>query len=139
MLRVRYRFAHEWQSERTIWEDVYLLVDDPEFEGSGIHLTVVGVGDSQVEAEDRALAIERLAGREYVIDRQAGDMYVHTDDFTKAELLGWTRVFLEEVGIGVDQLVEAPLSFFLGRIAHADFVKALVEGLGEVSEGGTAE
>lgn len=138
MLRVRYRFAHEWESPRSIWEDVYLLVDEPRFAGPGIHLTVVGVGDARVDAEDRSAAVERLAGREYVIDREAGDMYVHTDDFTKAELLEWTRVFLEDIGVSADQLVEAPLSFFVGRIAHADFVEALVKRSGELSgDGGT--
>jgi len=47
----RYCFPHVWETPRTTWEDVYLLPDDPDFQGPGIHLRVVALGDPEDEEQ----------------------------------------------------------------------------------------
>ena len=41
----KYRFPHVWDRPCQVWEDVYLLPDDPVYVGPGLHLTVDAFGN----------------------------------------------------------------------------------------------
>ena len=43
----KYYCPRTWDEPRQVWEDVYLLPDDPSYKGEAIHLTVDAFGDAQ--------------------------------------------------------------------------------------------
>jgi len=125
----KYCFPHIWDRPREVWEDVYLLPDDPTYLGAGLHLTVDAFGNvlDSSHGSDRAAfqekVLAKLAGAPYRID--GDEMLLRQEDFSRDELLGWIRVWLEHHGFSVDRLREVALAEFNGRLAHADFVSAL--------------
>lgn len=125
----KYCFPHVWDRPRQVWEDVYLLPDDPTFTGPGLHLTVDAFGNvldpshGSDRAEFQETALAMLAGAPYYIE---GDqMWLRQEDFSRDELVGWTRVWLEYHGFSVGMLREAAASEFEGRVAHAGLVAEL--------------
>ncbi len=122
----KYCIPHVWERPRQIWEDVYLLPDDPAYDGPGLHLTVDGlenVLDSLPDAERQAAeadALAQLGDAEFWID--GGDMLLRQEDFSHEELLSWVRVWLVYQGFSVERLREAPEAEFAERVEHAGIV-----------------
>ena len=117
-----YGIPHTWESPRTTWEDVYLLPSNPEFEGPGIHLTVVAL-------------LAKLGDQDYVVDTKQADMYIRADDCSKSELLERTRRFIQHIGIDCGKLIEVSPDLFRHRIDHATLVESLVEREAERGRG----
>jgi hypothetical protein len=135
-MRWLYYIPHLWEDsegnpqEKTTWEDVYLMPDDPECEKS-IWLTVDGYQAEDIVSPDGYIdkktwfdegefEIFQLQG--YLIRNSRCDMIVSTPEFTKEELLVWTKLFLKEEGYVVTELVEAPVERFAGTNQHAGIV-----------------
>lgn len=92
----KYHIPHVWDSPRVVWEDIWLLPDDPNYEGESIWLTVDALGDTASPTQDpkraefQKEALKKLGDRQYWID--SANMIVRAKDFTKAELLRWVKV-----------------------------------------------
>lgn len=121
-MKWKYYIPHSWHKERYTWEDFYLIPCDPSYRGDSIWLTIDVLGD--VNSTSAALGVEdferlekELEGRDYLI--KGTDMTVRGRAFTKSEFLKWAKVWLEENGFEVDELVEAPLEDFEGTNQHA--------------------
>src|SRR5689334_18521242 len=104
----KYCLPHVWDRPREVWEDVYLLPDDPAYVGPGLHFTVDAFGNvlEPSHGSDRAAfqeeALAKLAGAPFWID---GDqMLLRQEDFSRDELMGWIRVWLEHHGFAVGRL-----------------------------------
>lgn len=125
----KYCLPHIWDRPREVWEDVYLLPDDPAYTGPGLHLTIDAFGNvlEPSHGSDRAAfqeeALAKLAGAPYRID--GDEMLLRQEDFSRDELVGWIRVWLEHHGFSVGRLREVGAPEFEGRVAHASFVAAL--------------
>jgi hypothetical protein len=132
-MRWLYYIPHSWEDpdgnprEKAIWEDVYLMPDNPDCQKS-IWLTVDGY-----QAEDMVLPsgyvyektwfgereFEIFQRQGYLIRNNGCDMIVFTPEFTKKELLDWAKLFLEEGGHVVTKMEEAPFERFAGTNQHA--------------------
>lgn len=131
----KYSIPHVWDRLRQVWEDVYLLPDDPAYTGPGLHLTVDALGtvlDSSPDSERaaaEAVALAELGDAEFRIDD--GEMLVRREDFSREELLSWVRVWLVHHDLPVGRLREVPVAEFTESIEHAKVVanlKALYSG-----------
>lgn len=98
---------------------------DPSYRDDSIWLTIDALGD--VNSETAVFGVEEferlgkeMEGRDYVI--KGTDMTVRGRAFTKSEFLRWVKVWLEENGFEVDELVEAPFEDFEGTNQHARIV-----------------
>ncbi|MGO9569300.1 MAG: hypothetical protein ACLP5H_17325 [Desulfomonilaceae bacterium] len=121
-MKWKYYIPHVWDKPRQSWEDFYLLPCDPSYRGDSIWLTIDALGDGQsrgamFQGEDFKRLEKELEGRDYIIN--GTDMVVKGWAFTKHEFLKWVKVWLEENGFDVDELVEAPLEDFEGTNQHA--------------------
>ena len=111
-------FAREWDRPRQAWEDVYILPrGEPELD-QALWLTINALGELEDSANywqgvDFRRAQASLAGRDFRID--ATEMLVRTRDFDRAELLHWTAIWLCEIGLIVDSLVEADRATVQGQ------------------------
>jgi hypothetical protein len=125
----KYCIPHAWEHPRQIWEDVYLLPDDPAYAGPGLHLTMDGLENvlcSLPDAERQAAeadALAQLGDAEFRID--GGDMLSRQEDFSREEPLSWVRVWLAHHGFSVERLREAPEAEFAERVERAGVVDRL--------------
>jgi hypothetical protein len=132
----RFFFAHDWTEDRSSWENVYLLPDDPNHQRDSFCVTVDAIGpggNACYSAEENAAACERLRDGPYHIDGQK--MIVRGEDYSKEELLAWVRLWLEAAGFSVGQLVEGSYEEFRGTNWHS----RLVEGAGQRTREGDRE
>ena len=67
--------------------------------------------------------MEKLGDKNYVID--GTHMIVSADDFSKLGHLDWCKVWFSEIGLPVDNLIEASLEDFGGTSEHLDFLADL--------------
>ena len=138
-MKWRYYFVHRWDRPRLVWEDIYLAPDMPGYDGPSIWLTIDALGDEQDpshgsdRAEAKALFLSKLGDQDYHID--GTDMIVRARDFDRAELLRWVRIWLNESGLQVTQLVRGTLEDFAGSNDHAEIVAQLKARYGEAQEG----
>jgi len=118
-MRWRYYIPHTWEAERTGWEDIWLLpaVRDPQ--ADSIWLTVDGCED--IDADVR----EKLGDRAYVIE--GADMYVNVPEFSKPELVGYAKIWLEHQGFEQVQLSEGERAEFDGTNQHARMISTAVD------------
>jgi hypothetical protein len=129
-MRWKYHMPHQWLTPRTVWEDVYLLPDHPDYSGESFWLTVDALGDASdpTHGSERAAfqkeALEKMGDADFWID--GADMIVRARDFTKAELLDWVKIWLEQQGLPVAELVEAPLPDFAESNEHVKLISALM-------------
>jgi predicted protein tyrosine phosphatase len=92
-------------TERLALEDLYLIPDDGSSGGRSYWVTVEAL--QSFTGGTREEKLERLAGKEFDIS-DTMDMLVHREDFDRAELLGWARVFIQNrLGDPLPELVEA--------------------------------
>ena len=124
-MKWKYYIPHGWHKERYAWEDFYLLPSDPSYRSDSIWLTIDALGDgpgtaAMYQEEDFKHLEKELEGRDYVI--KGTDMTVRGRAFTKSEFLKWVKVWLEDNGFEVDELVEAPLDDFEGTNQHVRIV-----------------
>ncbi len=135
----KYCLCHEWLQERVTWEDFLVLPDDPDKDEQALWLTFSTLGDgpeSPLDPDSIAFyerCFKLLDGRKYWVRTPEepplgdADLLINGLDFSKEELVEWIRVWLNENGLSVDDLIEAPLSEFRNRSSHADALLGLQE------------
>ena len=122
----KYFIPHVWEHERQIWEDVYLLPLDGRYNGQALWLTVDALGNVEIlehgsdRAEFQSKAQQKLGDRPFHID--GTDMLICSEDFSKAELLDWVRVWLRENGVPVARRIEGTPEDFRGKAFHVDLL-----------------
>ena len=91
----KYAFPDPWTdpAARVALEDVYLIPPDDRAGTSSCWFTLEGLRSFTGGTHDEKL--ERLGGAEYAIN-DSMDMLIRREDFDKAELLEWTRVFIRQ-------------------------------------------
>jgi hypothetical protein len=115
-----------------VWEDVYLLPAAPDYRGGSLWVTIDALGDPSdpMHGPDRQAfqqeALRKLKTDDYWID--GGEMIIRARDFNHEELLRWVRVWLEQQGLAVSKLVEAPRDIFSGTNEHARAIDRLIGG-----------
>jgi hypothetical protein len=124
----KYHIPHMWDDDRQVWEDFYLLPCHPNYSGESFWLTILALGDGSerflIRGETFERKLKELEGKAYIIN--GTDMVVRGMGFSKVEFLKWVKVWLEENGFDVEELVEAPLEDFAGTNQHArEVAKAL--------------
>jgi len=107
----KYFIPHEWESDRTTWEDVHLLPDDSSYEGEPLWLTVFALGGALDDDEYTEMQ-HMLQGKQYHI--KDTDMVVAADDFSKAELIEWVGKWFSDSKIRADEFVEVGFEEFDG-------------------------
>jgi hypothetical protein len=112
----RYYTPHLWEEGRQVWEDVYLLPDDPAYTEDAIWLTIDSLGFYQDEARREAEA--KLGGASYRIE--GTDMIVATEDFSQSQLLEWVRIWIEHHNMPVTELMVGEYEAFRGRVPELD-------------------
>ncbi|XYH97723.1 hypothetical protein ACMHYB_59885 [Sorangium sp. So ce1128] len=134
----KYCLPHIWDHPRQVWEDVYLLPDDPGYAGPGLHLTVDAFGNAldpshgSDRAEFQAEALAQLGDAEFRIN--GSEMLLRQEDFSREELLSWVRVWLAHNGFPVGQLREVPAEEFAGRVKHASIITALTASYSDLDK-----
>lgn len=135
----KYYMMHVWpKGERWTWAEVFILPDDPAYEGEALWLTIDCVGASppgsdhahDIDWHIRALA--KLGESSHAIVSKAddlgdSDMIVAANDFSVDEFLGWVKVWIKEQAIEISKLIPAPLEDFIGRHRHADLLHSLTK------------
>ncbi|MBD2596396.1 hypothetical protein H6G74_18965 [Nostoc spongiaeforme FACHB-130] len=125
----KYYIPHIWEQERQIWEDVYLLPDYGSYNGEALWLTIDALGnpnnledESDFDEFEKKL-LKKLGDNSYLID--GTEIVVRTEDFSKAELLEWVQLWLQQQGFSVSGLFEASAEDFQGKAFHVDFLAHL--------------
>jgi len=132
-MKWKYHIPHKWESPeaRHVWEDVWLMPADPDYSGKSLWITVDALGDvnnpehGSERAAFQAKALAKLGDNDtwvrYPGDQSdpGTDMIVRVVDFSREELIEWVRFWMMEVGLEVDELVEAPFDDFRGTNTHA--------------------
>jgi predicted protein tyrosine phosphatase len=91
--------------ERTALEDLYLMPEDGSSDGRSYWVTVEGL--QSFTGGTREEKLDRLSGKDYDIS-DTMDMLVHQEDFSREELLGWVRIFIQNrLGDQHPELIEA--------------------------------
>lgn len=146
-MRWLYYLPHLWEDnegkplEKTYWEDVYLMPDDPTVTRS-IWLTVDGYQaedekpfpnsdfiDEKTWFDEEEFEVFEKQG--YFIRSEDCDMIISTRTFSKQELYEWIKVYLRDEGYDCTELVEAPAERFAGTNQHACAVVCAEEALDE--------
>ncbi|GAC1463068.1 MAG: hypothetical protein NVS2B14_10990 [Chamaesiphon sp.] len=132
----KYHIPHLWNAPREVWEDVYLLPDNPNYQEESIWLTIDALGDvsepthGSERAEFQEFAFSKLGDKSFWIN--GSDMIVRARDFNKEKLLDWVKVWLRETGFPVSELIETSFDEFASTNDHAMTVNFL-HSLEEVS------
>jgi hypothetical protein len=124
----KYYIPAVWEpDERQTWEDVWLLPDDETYHGASIWLTIDSL-TSAVEylSEEQIQAPEIQAGDFHI---NGTDMLVGVKDFSREEILDWTKVWLSESGLPVAGLVEGKFEEFEGTNDEARAIAQAKEKL----------
>jgi hypothetical protein len=127
-MRWKYYIPAEWKpDERQTWEDVWLLPDDETYDGDSIWLTIDSL-TSAVEylSEEEIKSSEVHAGDFHIAGT---DMLVGVKDFSREEILDWTKVWLSESGFSVTGLIEGTYEDFEGTNAEARAIAQAKEKL----------
>lgn len=112
-----YFIPHRWEEDTTFWEDIWLILDVPEWKTDSLWLTVSTLGG--LSDEERKNAEEELGGAEFRLYRDHFNLTVRRERMNLAELLEWTQVALREVNLPCDELVEGTHEMFAGSNEHA--------------------
>ena len=127
-MKWKYYIPAEWKhDERQTWEDVWLLPDDKTYHGGSIWLTIDSL-TSAVEylSEEQMRSPEVPAGGFHI---DGTDMIVGVEDFSREEILNWTKVWLSESGLPVTELVEGTFEEFQGTNDEARAIAQAQEKL----------
>jgi hypothetical protein len=119
----KYYIPHIWEEDRTVWEDIYLLPDTPDYKDQAIWLTIDALGF--YEGSERDEVESRLGSQSYLI--KGTDMLVRVEDFSKPELLKWVSIWLEENGLAFDALREGTVKEFRGQTADDEAFRVYAE------------
>ena len=125
----------EWKpDERQTWEDVWLLPGDKTYHGESIWLTIDSL-TSAVEylSEEQMRSAEVPAGGFHI---DGTDMVVGVKDFSREEILDWTKVWLSETGFSVTELLEGTFEDFEGT---NDEARAIAQAKEKIEEDGVSE
>ncbi len=128
-MRWKYLIPHTWKFPRETWADVLLLPDDPEYKGDALMLTIDALGDlskpsiDEEEEEFRKDALEKLGSKDYWVG--VGRMIVRVKDFNKEEFLNFVKIWFDENGLDVSELIETTIEDFKGKHAMADLIITL--------------
>ena len=122
------------------WADVWLLPDDPAYQGDSAWLTIDALGggpDDMGPGEFRREALEKLRDRDFWVKSgddassvKDCDMIVRAENFDRAEFLVWVQKWLESRGWEFSGLMEAPFEDFENSNDMARTVKAIKESQG---------
>ena len=132
---------------RVSWEDVWLM-PETNYEGSGLEdgesfwFTLDGSGmvrrdlcDSDDEYQkELSEFLDRMGDQSYYLN-DTGTMSIPFKDFNKKELMGWTLVFLKEMGIEAVEFVEAGYEAFEGSNQHSAEIEICKERIAEIESG----
>jgi len=127
-MKWKYYIPAEWKpDERQTWEDVWLLPDDKTYHGGSIWLTIDSL-TSAVEylSEEQMRSLKVPAGGFHI---DGTDMIVGVKDFTREEILNWTKVWLGESGFSVTELFEGTFEDFEGTNDEARAIAQAKEKL----------
>jgi hypothetical protein len=127
-MKWKYHIPHAWDpaTQRMGWAEVWLLPDDPGYNGGSIWLTIDALsgGPDDVEpAEFRREALQKLGDQDVWV--KGSDMIVRVENFDRQEFLQWAKVWLEYTGLKVSELVEAPFEDFAGTNNMARVIKEI--------------
>ena len=124
-MKWKYFIAHVWHEERTTWEDIYLMPEDiaPK---QALWLSVnsrifLGQPDSKSEKlnEWTRNILSKLEHQSYVMDTEIdGEMYINLPDFNQSELLEYSKVYLNDLGFEVSELIEGSYEEFEKEISR---------------------
>ncbi|HKR61552.1 MAG TPA: hypothetical protein VJS64_17830 [Pyrinomonadaceae bacterium] len=137
-MKWKYYIPAEWKpGKRQTWEDVWLLPDDKTYHGESIWLTIDSL-TSAVEylSEEEIKSPEVNAGEFHI---NGTDMLVGVKDFSREEILNWTKVWLSESGFSVTELIEGTFEEFEGTNDEARAIAQAKEKLekdGSIEPGG---
>jgi len=116
-----YYIPHEWADpkQKKTWEDIYLM---PEVDGHtpdySLWLTVDGYHEKDTDYEEETWFEEdeykEFIKKGYLIRRDIVEIIIESPEFDKEELLHWAKVYLEEGGFEITELVESTWEQFLG-------------------------
>ena len=117
------------RNERRTWEDVWLLPDSEDYSGESIWLTVES--SSSVEefwSKDNHLPL--IEAKDFFIDGQ--DIIVGVKDFDRKDILKWTKIWLEESGFNVTEIIEGRMKEFKNTNREARAVTQAIIELGRM-------
>ncbi len=113
-----YHLVHQWETERTDWEDVWLSPSNPGYSGAYLHLTFQGSGLEEFPTGITPEVLAKLSEREMVwVD---GEVVVSQPDFSKAELAGMVQRWLELNDLPVSSMTATGHERFSGRKRSED-------------------
>jgi|ERR1051325_482916 hypothetical protein len=117
-MKWKYYIPAEWKSdERQTWEDVWLLPDDETYHGASIWLTIDSLTSAVEYLSEEEIQSPEVEAGSFHID--GTDMLVGVKDFSREEILNWTKVWLSESGFSVTELIEGTFEEFEDTNAEA--------------------
>jgi hypothetical protein len=136
-MKWKYHIPHVWDppTERVGWADVWLLPDDPAYNGGSLWLTIDALSGGAFDTEPgafRAEALRKLGDREFWVkseDEMSSakdcDMIVRAENFDRAEFLGWVQKWIEHQELEFSGLIEAPFEDFADSNDMARTIKSI--------------
>jgi len=136
-MKWKYHIPHAWDppSQRMGWADVWLLPEDPTYDGESVWLTIdalSGGADDMNPGEFRHEALLKLGDRDFWIrtgDESSTvkdcDMIVRAEDFDQTEFLSWVQKWIEAQGWPFSGLVAGGFKEYENSNGMARTVKAI--------------
>ena len=122
----KYHIPHEWEADRTTWEDIWLKPSIHAVPGHSYWLTLDTAVDDERKYEGRFNNVAYLI---------SGDnIYINAKDFSKEDLLEFARFWLMEQGFGEVCLVEGCYEEFRGSNQHFEMLEGARSALKEIQE-----
>lgn len=136
-MKWKYHIPHTWEppTQRMGWADIWLLPDDPAYDGESLWLTIdalSGGADDMEPGEFRQEALQKLGDRDLWIrcgddacTAKDSDMIVHAEDFDRTEFLGWVQRWIANQGWMFSGFTEAPFEDFQNSNDMARTIKSI--------------
>lgn len=135
-MRWKYCIHHEWPEERTTWAEAFVRPDDPAYTGQSLWVTIDCIGEfpagtRSASSEEHETLRNWLGDRPYRVaengEQGDTDLLVNATDFTQAQFVDWTKVWLNDKRLAATELISAPMKEFEGTHSHADLLAHLIK------------
>ncbi len=119
-MKWKFYIPSEWKpNERQTWEDVWVMPTEQNNTGKSIWLTIESLTSAGEFGDERSFEsiAKKLEAQKFYID--GADVFVNTKDFSRAEIIDWIQIWLQESGFVVSELIEGTFEEFENTNADA--------------------
>jgi hypothetical protein len=134
---IMHSFKDDWRMK---WAELYIIPDDPSYNGEALWVTIDCIGESprhkgEDEVKFHKEAKKLLGDADYRVCEEDemgdSDMLINAEDFSKDEFLEYVKIWIKKNGFQITDLISAPVEDFSGRGDNADAINEIIKNYGD--------